>query len=301
MPQLPIVGIVPMFWGLDLNSNVDQRLRLPFVGAVWKQATQLEHGLFPPNAALLPRYIGWSQPQMDSVLLLFQGVANLSDDKLGQVFSARARSDLSPAKALWKRAWQCIWKRLDGMNTVTCLMVRNNCHPHQIMERESRITYPSKPPSLGNLHQDIANELFGPELSTIDLGDGEMVISSDVMAIIDRMISIVWHSLSVKTSRMQMESGALHEDILQRFTGVWTLSLGADHENNGFCRDSRRPGEWSLGEVGYAKDPWIYSCLFLMEGEGQVVPHSSAQRGSTDDGGIYGNPAPSHGGGRSGE
>ena len=222
MPQLPIVGIVPMFWGLELNSDVEQHLRLPFIGAVWKQATELDHGLFPQDAALLPHYIGWSQPQMRSVLGLFQAAANLGDDKLGQLFSPMARRDLAPAKDLWKKAWKSIWKRLNGTNTITLLMIRNNCHPHQIMERENRITYPSKPPSLGTLHQDIANELFGPEVSTIDQGDGEMVISSDVMGVIDRIISIIWHNLSVKTSRIQMESGALREDILQKFAGMLT-------------------------------------------------------------------------------
>ncbi|KAF8316001.1 uncharacterized protein EI90DRAFT_3159013 [Cantharellus anzutake] len=220
MPRLPIVGIIPIFWGLGANFDVDQHLRLPFIGAIWRQATQLQLGLFPDSAALIPEYIGWTHSEMQSVQRLFEVAGNKSADQVGILFTSRTHPELAPAKKLWKDAWKKIWKRLDGYNLIVQLLHRNACHPHQIMTREGQVKFPSKPVSLGNLHQDIANEVFGPEISTIDRNDGEMMISMDVMDVIDKMVSIVWHNLQVQTSRTQKEAGELHVEILRKYDEI---------------------------------------------------------------------------------
>ncbi|KAF8317833.1 uncharacterized protein EI90DRAFT_3133615 [Cantharellus anzutake] len=106
MPQLPIVGIMPIFWGLGANFDVDQHLRLPFIGAIWRQATQLQLGLFPDSAALIPEYIGWTHSEMQSVQRLFEVAGNKSADQIGILFTSQTHPELAPVKKLWKDAWK---------------------------------------------------------------------------------------------------------------------------------------------------------------------------------------------------
>jgi hypothetical protein len=219
MPLMQLSALMIHFWILPINLERPQEDKLPWNSATWCNATDVHSGLFPDDVSDLPRYIGWDTAQKNAVLRLFNSALNKNAQAVWDLM-AHPPADLKGAVKTWNATWKKMWDRVRGFMAIENVLIKTDFHPHSIMMEEGMATCPPRPPSLGTCPQDVADVLFGTAISLRTSSQNVQILTSPVLAIMDQLLSVAWHRLTVKSKRMEKVLERLEKQAVERFESM---------------------------------------------------------------------------------
>lgn len=221
MPSIQVIGIMPLFW--NLRKDVPQEQRFPWVCEEWRKRTAIPQGLFPAQAHQLPAYLGWNQPQIDSVRALFNKCSNLTSDGMRTTLSSRGSSNFADARRYWSKAWDSIWKKAGGNEAIDDLLRSHEYHPHDIMRADldngTDPEFPVKPGQLATLYNDIAETIFGVEVLLQKTVGGGSRLNEAGSQIIDILMTHAWHRYDSLTKRMRKKVDKIERGARKEYQG----------------------------------------------------------------------------------
>jgi hypothetical protein len=220
MPLIQLSALMIHFWILRANLGLPQDQKLPWNGQRWKTLTGIHNGLFPDDVSLLPKYLGWTVNERNTVLRLFNSALNKAPKDVWEMM-ARPPADLRDAIKIWAQTWKKIWDRVNGFTVMEGILMRTDCHPHKMMLDEKLEEFPKRPSSLGHCPQYIANDIFGKEISLRRSSHGDPILTLEVGDIMDRLLSVLWQRLAQKTDKMEKTFKAQEKQATESFNSEW--------------------------------------------------------------------------------
>ena len=222
MPLMQLSALMVHFWILPVNLGKPQAEKLPWNSEKWMKATGVHSGLFPDDVSVLPKYMGWSVADKNAVLRLFNTALNKKPADVWKMM-AHPPNELKSAVKIWADAWKKMWERTGAFLVIEDILIKSEFHPHLTMVAEGLDKFPTRPSSMGTCPQDIADTIFGTEISLRQSRDGVPMLTFGVSEIIDYLISTIWHRLNVKTSRIEKNMEKLETRAVERFKSLFSM------------------------------------------------------------------------------
>ncbi|KAF8318069.1 uncharacterized protein EI90DRAFT_3133562 [Cantharellus anzutake] len=192
MPLMQLSALMIHFWILPINLERPQEDKPPWNSTIWCNATDVHSGLFPEDVASLPQYIGWDMAQKNAVLRLFNSALNKNAQAVWDLM-AHPPADLKGAVKIWTATWKKMWDRVWGFMAIENVLIKTDFHPHSII--------------------DIPAD-FKPE---------HPILTSPVLVIMDQLLSVAWHRLTVKSKRMEKVLERLEKQAVEKFEKLQQL------------------------------------------------------------------------------